>query len=200
VPPHAADLVGRQEFHTLLEHLRASVPTLVKDVGTEQLPLPLAHRAYTLLLRERAWPRDPLAVFEAFLDAAATSRDPRDLAEAARRVLVPQQLRRDGVRRLRPLILAPAFENELAQLWSAQTGLAPDAQIALHVRDTVMRYAADASLAPHAIVVTAPLRALLAEFLERSCGAIAVFAYAEIPPEVAVEPIAVLEAPARSAA
>ena len=188
---HAAELFGRQEFQTLVEHLRASVPSVVKDVG-DVLPVVAAHRAIGHLLRERAWPRDPVAVFEALVDAAATTRDPRELAEAARRVVVPQQLRRDGVQRLRPLILAPDFEAELARMWSADAGLAPDPRTALYVRDAVTRYAADGSLAPHAIVVTAPLRPFLAEFLERTAPGVPVYAYAELPNELGVEPVAVL--------
>jgi flagellar biosynthesis protein FlhA len=197
---HAAELFGRQELQTLVEHVRTFAPTAVKDVGTDVLPLAAAHRAFTHLLRERVWPRDPVAAFEALLDAAASTRDPRELAEAARRALVPQQLRRDGVRRLRPLILAPDFEAELTQMWSPDGGLAPDPVTALHVREALARYAADAACAPHAIVVTAPLRPLLADFVERTTPAVGVFAYAELPPELALEPVDVLRTAAGSAA
>ena len=190
---HAAELFGRQEFQTLVEHLRASVPSVVKDVGGDTLPVALAHRALVHLLRERVWPRDPVAVFEALADAAAATRDPRELAEAVRRAVVPQQLRREGVARLRPLIFAPAFESELARMWSADGGLAPDPRTALHVRETVARYAADADAAPHAVVVTGPLRPLLAEFLERTLPAVAVYAYAELPPEVTLEPAGIVD-------
>jgi flagellar biosynthesis protein FlhA len=196
VRTHAAELFGRQELQTLVEYLRGSVPSVVKDVGGDLLPLAVAHRAFAHLLRERVWPRDPVAVFEALVDAAATTRDPRELAEAVRRVVVPQQLRRDGSTRLRPLILAPAFEAELARMWSPDAGLAPDPHTALQVRETVARYAAEAALAPHAIVVTAPLRSLLAEFLERTAPGVAVFAYAELPSELELEPAAVVGAPA----
>ncbi len=189
---HAAELFGRQEFQTLVEHLRASVPSVVKDVGTELLPIATAHRAFVHLLRERAWPRDPIAVFETLVDAAAATRDPRELAESARRAVVPQQLRRDNVTRLRPLIFAPEFEAELGRMWSHDGGLAPDPATALHVREAIARYAADPANAPPVIVVTAPLRPLLAEFLERSAPGIAVYAYAELPPEIALEPAGVV--------
>ncbi|HYZ16329.1 MAG TPA: flagellar biosynthesis protein FlhA, partial [Candidatus Acidoferrum sp.] len=159
---HAGELLGRQEFQTLIEHLRASVPSVMKDLGGELLPIAAAHRAFGYLLRERIWPRDPVAVFEALIDAAATTREARELAEAARRVIVPQQLRREGLRALRPLIFAPAFEAELAKMWSPDAGLAPDPRTAIHVRESIARYAAEHA-PPHAIVVTAPLRALLAE-------------------------------------
>jgi flagellar biosynthesis protein FlhA len=190
---HSAELFGRQEFQTLVEHLRGLVPSVVKDVGGDVLPLPVAHRAFVYLLRERTWPRDPVAVFEALVDAAATTRDARDLAESARRAIVPQQLRRDGTRVLRPLIFAPAFEAELARMWSPDCGLAPDPATAIHVREAIVRYAAEEACAPHAVVVTAPLRPLLAEFLDRTAPPVAVYAFAEVPPEIQLEPVAVLE-------
>jgi len=196
---HMGELFGRQELQTLIEHLRASVPSVMKDVGGELLPVPLAHRAIGHLLRERAWPRDPVAVFEALVDAAAGTRDARDLAEAARRAIVPLQLRRDGVRRLRPLIVAPAFEAELARMWTPDGGLAPDPRTALHVRERIAAYAADPACAPHAVVVTAPLRPLLAEFLERAVPGVTVYAYAELPPEIALEPVSIVEAPSLAA-
>jgi flagellar biosynthesis protein FlhA len=192
---HASELLGRQEFHTLIEHLRASVPSIVKDIGSELLPIAAAHRAFTYLLRERIWPRDPIAVFEAMLDAAGTSRDPRELSESARRAIVPQQFRRDAVRRLRPLILAPAFESELARMWSPGGGLAPDPVTALHVRSTVERYTGDRFACPPAVVVTAALRPLLADFFEQTSLRVDVFAYTEIPSDVALEPVGVIDAP-----
>jgi len=190
---YASELLGRQEFHTLIEHLRASVPSLVKDVGGELVPIAVAHRVFTQLLKERAWPRDPIAVLEAMLDAAPATRDPRELTEAARRAIVPQQFRRDGTRVLRPLLLDPALESDLASTWTAGHGAAPDPQTAQHVRDRVAAYLADRTRAPHAIVTGALLRPILAEFLDRSGLAIDVFAFTELPAEIALEPAGFLE-------
>jgi flagellar biosynthesis protein FlhA len=197
---HAAELLGRQEFHTLLEHLRASVPSVVKDIGGDVLPVACAHRIFTYLLKERVWPRDPIAIFETILDAAVTSRDPRELTEVARRVVVPQQFRRDGIRRIRPLIFAPQFESELARMWSPSGGLAPDPATALHVRATIEAYVKQPVPGPHAIVATAALRPVLAEFFEQTALRIDVFAYTEIPADVALEPAGIIDAPSARAA
>jgi len=191
VRTYAPELLGRQEFHTLIEHLRASVPSLMKDVGGDLLPIATAHRVFGALLREHAWPRDPIAVFEAVLDAAPATRDPRDLVEAARRTVVPQQFRRDGVKRIRPLIFAPEFEAELARMWTAG-GLAPDPKTALHVRAQIERYLGEGANAPHAVVSTAALRPMLADFFERMGLLVDVFAYTEIPAEVALEPAGIV--------
>jgi flagellar biosynthesis protein FlhA len=197
---HAAELLGRQEFHTLLEHLRASVPSVVKDIGGDALPIASAHRVFTQLLKERVWPRDPITIFETILDAASTSRDPRELCEAARRVVVPQQFRRDGIRRIRPVIFAPQFESELLRMWSAAGGLAPDPATALHVRARIEAYVNDPTIGPHAILVTAGLRPILTEFFDQSALRIDVFSYTELPSELVVEPAGIIDAPGARAA
>ncbi|MEO6913601.1 MAG: flagellar biosynthesis protein FlhA [Candidatus Baltobacteraceae bacterium] len=176
---HAAALVGRQELQTVLEHLRASVPSLVKEVGSEALPLASLHKAYGLLLRERIWPRDPVAVLEAMVDAAALSRDPRDLAEAARRAVVPQLLRRRGNAVLEPLIFDPELERDLI-------AMAPE--LAVAIRDRVEQYKQTVARDRAAIVCTAALRPVLADFLIRSGVELPVFSFAEVPPEMQLIP------------
>jgi flagellar biosynthesis protein FlhA len=192
VRANASELFGRQELQTLVEHLRATVPAIVKDVGGDALSIVTAHRAFVALLRERAWPRDPVAVFEAMVDAAPHARDSRDIAESARRVIVPQHFRRENITRIRPLMIAPAFDAELCRMWGSE-GLAPDPATALHLRASVERFTADPSFAPHAVVTTAALRPLLADFFERIGPRIEVYAFGEIPASVAVEPAALLE-------
>jgi flagellar biosynthesis protein FlhA len=185
---HADVLVGRQELQTLLEHLRSSVPTLVKEVGTDSLPLATIHRAFGLLLRERVWPRDPIAVLESMIESG--SRDPRDLCEAARRALVPSMLKRRGLAGLEPLVLDPEFERELAGTWAAP-GAAPDPADAIAVRDAVESYLEDPPASP-ALVCTAAMRPLLAEFLTRSGLPLEVLAYHELPSDLALRPVAMV--------
>ena len=67
---YASELLGRQELQTLLEHLRATMPALIRDVGTDAFPLGTLHKAFGHLLREQAWPRDPVAVLQAMLEVA----------------------------------------------------------------------------------------------------------------------------------
>lgn len=193
VRAHASELVGRQELQTVIEHLRATVPALVKEIGTDALPLAVLHRTFGLLLRERAWPRDPVSTLEAIVDATAHSRDPRDLAEAARRVIVPQLLRRRGLKRLDPLIFAPEIEARLSASWLAPPGgAALEPELALTIRDRIERYRQEVPRERAALVCTAALRPVLADFLLRSGSGVEVYSYAELPPEVQLEPAGVL--------
>lgn len=178
---HAAALVGRQELQTLLEHLRATVPALVKEVGTDAFPLSVLHKTFALLLRERAWPRDPVVALEAIVDAAAQTRDPRELAEAARRVIIPQLLRRRGVPVLEPLIVGAEVELRTE-----------DPVLAVAIRRRVEAYTAEIPRERAALVCTAALRPLLSDFLLRSGIRVDVYAYSELPSEVQLLPAGVL--------
>ncbi|MGB6412193.1 MAG: flagellar biosynthesis protein FlhA [Candidatus Cybelea sp.] len=187
---HAAELVGRQELYTLLEHLRSTVPALVKEIGGEALPFGAVHRAIGLLLREGAWPRDPVAVFEAMLEAG--TRDPRELAECARRAIVPDLLRRRGIVALQPAIFAPEFEQRLIAAWCRYGAEAAEPVTALAVRARIERYAARTPRERAAVVCTSALRPVLADFLLRSGIYTAVYAYGELPNEMALVPAEVI--------
>jgi len=185
----AEALFGRQELQTLLEHLRATVPTVVKEIGTELLPLASVHRAFALLLRERVWPRDPVAVLESMIECAATSRDPRELAEAARRCIVPAQLRRKEIPALEPLLLDPQLERDLA----AASGSA-DPRVAMRIHAEAEVYMKSVAPGLAAVVCTSAVRPLVADFLARSGLRINVYSYAEVPSEVRLVPAGVVKA------
>ncbi len=191
---HASALLGRQELHTLLEHLRASVPSLVKEIGGDGLPLASVQRVFELLLRERVWPRDTVATLEAIVDAAAQTRDPRELAETVRRKLVPLQLQRRGLRSLDALIVAPDFEAEL-QRWLVDGMPAPHAEMALTVRRVAQDYVTRVARERAALVCGAPLRAALADLIARFGLILDVYAYGELPPALELRPLVVLESP-----
>jgi flagellar biosynthesis component FlhA len=84
-------------------------------------------------------------------------------------------------------------------MWSPGGGLAPDPATALHVRSVIGEFVGQAA-GLHAVIATAALRPLLAEFFEQSDIRVDVFAYTEIPPEVSLEPAGVIDAPRTRAA
>jgi flagellar biosynthesis protein FlhA len=185
----AGELLGRQEFATLLEHLRASAPAVVKELADGGVSIALAHRVFVLLLREKLWPRDPLVALEALVDHAHL-REPRELAEAVRKRLAPIELRR---RNETPsaLVTAPELEEALACYDDPELGVAPDPALALRLR---ARLAEHAERFPRnaAIVTSTRVRPLLGELVTRWGVAVEVFSYAELPREMPLEPVGVL--------
>jgi flagellar biosynthesis protein FlhA len=192
---HAAQLFGRQELHTLIEHLKKTVPIVVKDVGTDVMPLATLHKAFVTLLRERVWPRDPVVTIEAMLEAAATSRDPRDLAEAARKVLIPPMLRRRNIREMSVLMFDPEFEKRVTATWMSQEGMVPEPQLALYIRERVEQYMRTVPPGRATILCTSAFRRVLSDLLERFNIAIDVFAFGELPADVDVRPVAIVAPP-----
>ena len=192
VRANAADLLGRQEFQTLLEHLRSSVPALVKEIGSEALPFGSVHRAFGLLLREGVWPRDPVHVLETMLEAQ--SRNPRELAESARRAIVPAMLRRRGSVCLEPAMFSPEFERRLIAAWIDRDGEPIAAPAAMALRERIERYAQRTAGDRAAILCTAALRPFLADFLVRAGVRVGVFAYGELPSDLEIRPAEVIDA------
>ena len=192
---HASELMGRQELQTLLEHLRATMPALIREIGTDTFPLGTLHKAFGHLLREQAWPRDPVSVLQAMLESP--TRDARDLAEAARRVILPDLLRRRGIDRLEPLVIDAQYDRELARAWSGLEG-APDPERAMALRDDASAYAARVPRERAAVLCSASLRPLLADLLSRSGVRVEVLSYAELPPELSILPAGILAATSSS--
>ncbi|MBV8600178.1 MAG: FHIPEP family type III secretion protein [Candidatus Eremiobacteraeota bacterium] len=188
---HASELFGRQEFATLLEHLRSFAPALVKEFGDQGVPYAVAHRVFLTLLRERMWPRDPLVVLEAIVDAAG-ARDPRELAEAARRRIVPLELRRRN-ETLAALAAAPELEERLAGYEDPELGMAPDPGLASALRGRLLEHA-ERFARNAAIVTSTRARPLLSELVYRWGLPLEVFSYAELPHEMPLEPVGILEA------
>jgi flagellar biosynthesis protein FlhA len=189
---HASALLGRQELHTLLEHLRVTVPSLLKEIGTDTLPYATVHRIFEMLLRERIWPRDTIAILEALVDASSGTRDVRELLEAVRRKVVPAHVRRRAIPLLEPLIVEPEFEAEL-QAWLVDGTLAPQPDTAQYVREVATRYVSLVARERAALICTAAVRAALADFLSRFGIRLDVYAYGELPPELELRPALVLE-------
>jgi flagellar biosynthesis protein FlhA len=185
---HAVELFGRQEFTTLLEHLRASAPAIVKEIGEGAVTIALAHRAFVLLLREKMWPRDPLVALEALLDA--TVREPRELAEAMRRRIVPLELRRRN-RVPHALVSTPALEDNLVRYDDPEHGVAPDPVFALALRSALIAHA-ERYARGGAIITSSRMRPLLGELVARWGIELEVFSYAELPREMPLEPIGTL--------
>ena len=188
---HASELFGRQEFATLLEHLRAVAPALVKEIGEGGVPIALAHRAFVVLLREKMWPRDPLAALEAIVDAGDL-REPRDVAEAVRRRLVPVELRRRN-ETLAALVAAPELEETLARYEDPDGSFAPDPALAIRLREELTQHA-ERCARNAAVVTSARIRPLLGELVARWGLSLEVFAYPELPREMPLEPLGVIGA------
>src|SRR4029077_14360139 len=84
---HADELLTRQETRKLLDSLKEQNSAAVEEVVPDKLGVGEVQRALQHLLREGVSIRDLGTILEAIGDRALLTRDPAQLAEAARQAL-----------------------------------------------------------------------------------------------------------------
>ncbi len=136
-------------------------------------------RAIRLRYSRRCWKRGP--------------RDPQELAEAARRAIVPDLLRRRGVALLEPVIFdAPIRAAARGCVVPARRAKVSIRRRRFALRARIESYAATIPRDRAAVVCTSALRPVLADFLLRSEIRVNVYAYGELPNEIALAPAEVI--------
>jgi flagellar biosynthesis protein FlhA len=189
---HAAALLGRQEVHNLLEHVRKTHPAAVKGIVPEMAGLGLVQRVLQHLLREGVSVRDVVAILETIADETDRTKDAAQIGEATRR-------------RLAAAICASLADEDGtidASVPSAQLEARCASLIVIDDRGPALALALDdargLAVAMHGIAgrsggraviaCSQPLRLALARFAEL-CGAkIVVVGLAEIVPGYSVRP------------
>jgi flagellar biosynthesis component FlhA len=101
-------------------------------------------------------------------------------------------LRRRGIAVLEPAIFEPEFEQRLIAAWCRYGAEGAEPATALAVRARIERYATRTPRERAALVCTSALRPVLADFLLRSGIRVAVYAYGELPNEMALVPAEVI--------
>ena len=84
---HAADLLGRQDVQSLLDHLSKTCPKAVEELVPNLLPLGTVQKVLQSLLREQVSIRDMLTVVETLADYATLTKEPDLLTEYVRHKL-----------------------------------------------------------------------------------------------------------------
>lgn len=113
---HAADLLGRQEVKTLLDHYKKDFGAVIDELVPGILSLGDVQRVLQNLLRERVSIRNMLTILETLADQGVNVKDPDDLTELVREALAKQissqYVNSDGV--IPAITLDPGLEREIA--------------------------------------------------------------------------------------
>jgi type III secretion protein V len=187
----AHHLVGVQEAQELLDALEPSAPALVREAG-RQLPPALLAEVLRRLVEEGVSIRPLRTVLEALLEAGP-QRGPAALAEAARRALRRHiGHRHAGEGPLAALLLDARAEAAVREALAGEV-LALEPAFAAALLDGLAEVLRGHEVPP--VLLASPdvrraLRGLVAPRFPR----IAVLAYEELPPELAVRPVGRLAA------
>jgi flagellar biosynthesis protein FlhA len=184
---HAAELLGRQETQSLLDHIAKESPKLVEDLVPKQLALSSVQRVLQNLLEEGVNIRDMRTIIETLAEYAARTQDPLELTAQIRIALgrsIVQHLF-PGNAELNVMALDPGLERILGQVLAGGGGDASGIEPGL--ADTLLRETAGAAQRqedlgqPAVLLVPGSLRWLLSRFLRRAVPQLKVIANTEVP-------------------
>jgi len=184
---HAADLLGRQEVQSLLDHITKESPKLIEDLIPKLLSISVVQKVLQNLLSEGVHIRDMRTIIETLSEHATQTQDTSELT-----ALVRIQLGRAIVQQLFPSeneISVMALDNNLERLLmqATQANNTSGAAIEPSLAETLSRQAEMAAYQQEqmgvspVLLVAAPLRTALSKFLRRAIPRLRVLSHEELP-------------------
>lgn len=192
----AGMLIGRDEIHELLGRVKEQHPKLVAEVVPEQVDLTKLRKVLRNLLDEGISIRDLRGILEALADHSANEADPAWLTEKVREtnshVLLRELSGLSGT--LQVVALSPALEEVVAELLPGGSGLGPQ-----EIRSVMHRISEGLSTlvrtgAEPVVISSQRVRPLVRKILERAIPGLVVVCFEEIPRDLVLDTVAVVEA------
>ncbi|MCX7178786.1 MAG: FHIPEP family type III secretion protein, partial [Proteobacteria bacterium] len=196
---HAAELLGRQETQSLLDHIAKDAPKLIEDLVPKLISLSVVQRVLQNLLEENVNIRDMRSIIETLAEHAARTQDPLDLTTQVRIALgraIVQQLYPGSID-LSVIAIDSGLERVLGQTVQGagnSSGIEPGLADTL-LRDTAMAaQRQEESGLPAVLLVPGHLRWLLSRFLRRAVPQLSVISNAEVPDSRTIKVTAIIGA------
>ena len=193
---YAHELLSREDMQQLLDKLKEMAPTIVGEIKPDTLRPSVLHQVLVLLLEERVPITDLERIVESALSHAVHAKDPVTLTE-----LVRQELGRsicdpycDDRGRVRVVVLKPRLESALrAQVQNGELGLAAQQLEKLVSALNTEMQKGELNQSPVACLTDSSLRRPLRRAVQRSLIDLSVVAYNEVPQDMMIEPVRVLD-------
>ncbi len=184
---HAHELLGHEEVQHLLGQLAKAAPKLVEDLVPKLLPMSVVVKVLQNLLAEGIPIRDMRSIAETLAEHAPRTQDAGILTSAIRVSLgrmIVQKI--NGLAAELPVItLAPELEQILLKSIRASeeggAGIEPGLAERIHRGLAQSSQKQEMAGQPAVLLVSAPLRELLARFVRHTIPGMHVLAYNEVP-------------------
>jgi flagellar biosynthesis protein FlhA len=193
---HGYELLTRQEVKNLIDNLKARVPALIEEVIPTIVKPGELQKVMQNLLRERVPVRDLETIIETLGDFASRTKDLDVLTEYVRNALCRTICKQyvDEMDRLWCLTLDPALEelinSHLDRSERGTTNTMPPQTAQQVVRQISEKANELTQTGRSAVILCSPqIRGAVRRMIESSLPQVAVLAYNEIVPEVAVEAV-----------
>jgi flagellar biosynthesis protein FlhA len=194
------EFLGRQEVQALLDNLSQRAPKVVEELVPGVLSLGVLQKVLQNLVRENVSIRDLLSIVECLADYGHSVKDADQLTEFARqrlsRTIIKPYL---GTGNLLPIIsLSPSIENTFQEsIKRTDNGsyLAMEPGIAHRIIQAINKAAEKGIVAEgQPVLLTSPLiRQHLSQLLARFLPTMPVISQAEIPADIRLESVAMVE-------
>jgi flagellar biosynthesis protein FlhA len=199
IKSHAADILGRQDVHTLLETIKQGYPAVVQDLVPQLLSLGEVHRVLTNLLRERISIRDMVTILECLADYAPLTKDVEILTEYVRQSLsrqISKQYAPTGT--LTALALDTQIERaigEAVQKTDQGSYVALDPSVTDRLFSNLMEQIQKiGNLGYQPIVLCSPgIRLYFRKLIERIAPHVTVLSYGELDPKIEVQTLGMVK-------
>lgn len=192
---HAAELLTRQDVQNLLDDLKGTYPAVLQEMNLLQLGLGTVHRVMQNLLRESVAVRDLPLILEKLCDQITLTKNPDELSEACRKVLVLQLSRKCDIRNntLHAITMHPELEQQLSKglrQTAQEIALVIDPSLARHIHKQLSDGVEQLTREGFSVLLLcSPLIRLgLKRFFADTFPTLQVMAYNEIPSTVHLEP------------
>ena len=190
---HANELIGHEEVQQWLDQLTKVSPKLAEELVPNCVSVSQLLKVLQNLLREDVPIRDMRSIAEALVNAAAGGSDTTQLTETCRLAL--RRLIVQGLCGAEPEIPVITLEPDLEQLLlksvhqSQKSGVSDDMGLVLEpqIVESLQRSLSESAQRqemlgkPAILLVSAPLRPLLARFIRVSIESMRVLSYQEVP-------------------
>ena len=185
IQTHAHELLGREDVQQLLDNLAKSSPKLVESLVPEAMPLGVIVKVLQNLLEENIPIRDIRTIAETLADYAPSSQDPDMLTNVVRSAIsrsIVQQI--NGMEPELPIItLDPTLEQILQDSIQMPGGPGFEPGMAERLLESLSQSVQQQETAGQVavLVVSAPIRTLLARFVKGKIPGLHVLSFNEIP-------------------
>ena len=202
VKQNAADLLGRQDVQSLLDHVKESNPAVINELVPEQLTVGQIQRVLQNLLSEGLSLRNLVGILERVSDYAPHTKNTDELSEQARLAVGPAivtpLLAED--KSLSVITLEPALEsllNKGLRKTTNELSLVMDPEHARHLLQSLSTHIQQMIGAGlHPVIISGPqIRIALFRFLHATHKDLKVLSFAEVPNATNLKSFAVIAGP-----
>jgi flagellar biosynthesis protein FlhA len=193
---HAYELLSREDLQKMLDKLKEISPTIVAEIKPDTLRAGVLHQVLVNLLREAVSISALEKIIESAIHHVGQTKTVAELTEFVRADIGPIIVDRfrEASGRVRVILLEPKLEHRLRQESNGELiAMQPDQLSKLVDKFKQAWELSSMKNEPAAVLVDSSIRRALRQTVHRSLPQVAIIAYNEIPGDLLIDPVAIVQ-------